>query len=358
MFNPLFTITPEIATDLMNIEGLKKEIAQLPITPRVLAGLRETSRLESTHYSTFIEGNRLSLAQVAQVIHQKKEVGRERDVQEVNHYYHALIQVEQWAKTEGSITQSMIKKLHALITGKGKSTPYRDGQNVIRDGASGAIVYLPPEAQDVSSLMAELVSWINHHLGNPEYPAPLIAAVAHYQCATIHPYYDGNGRTARLLATLILHMRSYGLKGIYSLDEYYAQKIGDYYHALSIGPSHNYYLGRADADITAWMVYFCSGMRVSYEKIYKHAQKASIYGVEDKSDILQSLDPRQRKVIISMQKQPLITAVELQSLLKLSDRTIRQLCQNWVESGFFVIVDPAKKTRSYMLSTAIKKLLS
>ena len=95
MFNPVFTITPEVATDLMNIEGLKKEIAHLPITPQVLAGLRESSRILSTHYSTFIEGNRLSLKEVAQVIHHKKEMGKERDVNEVKHYYQALIKMEQ-----------------------------------------------------------------------------------------------------------------------------------------------------------------------------------------------------------------------------------------------------------------------
>jgi Fic family protein len=82
---------------------------------------------------------------------------------------------------------------------------------------------------------------------------PLIAALAHYQFATIHPYYDGNGRTARLLANLILHKAGYGLKGIYSLDEYYARQLTGYYEALTVGPSHNYHLGRAEADVTGFL---------------------------------------------------------------------------------------------------------
>jgi len=67
-FHPNFTITPTIASGLMRIEAVKQAIQTLPITPRVLANLRETARLFSTHYSTMIEGNRLTQEQVAQVI--------------------------------------------------------------------------------------------------------------------------------------------------------------------------------------------------------------------------------------------------------------------------------------------------
>lgn len=67
-FLPLFRITPAIAQALMRIEAVKQAIEVLPITPRVLANLRETARLFSTHYSTMIEGNLLTQEQVAQVI--------------------------------------------------------------------------------------------------------------------------------------------------------------------------------------------------------------------------------------------------------------------------------------------------
>ena len=70
--------------------------------------------------------------------------------------------------------------------------------------------------------MQSMVEWINEY---STLPCPLIAGIAHYQFATIHPYYDGNGRTARLLTTLILHLGGYDLKGLYSLEEYYAQKL-------------------------------------------------------------------------------------------------------------------------------------
>src|SRR2546423_10694502 len=82
-----------------------------------------------------------------------------------------------------------------------------------------------------------------------------------------HPYYDGNGRTARLLTTLILHRGGYDLKGLYALEEYYGRNLKDYYQALTVGASHNYYMGRAAADITQWVAYFIQGMAASFDKV-------------------------------------------------------------------------------------------
>jgi Fic family protein len=118
---------------------------------------------------------------------------------------------------------------------------------VIRDAGSNAILYLPPEAKDLSKLMVALFMWINAQIKDARVPPPLVAALAHYPYATIHPDYDGNGRTARLLTNLVLHKTGYGLNGIYSLEEHYAKNLGGYYEALSVGASHNYYCGRAEA---------------------------------------------------------------------------------------------------------------
>jgi hypothetical protein len=83
-FEPKFTITPRIASSLMRIEAAKQAVEHLPITMAVLTSLRESSRLFSTHYSTMIEGNRLTQEQVAQVIGKRERFpGRERDEKEV-----------------------------------------------------------------------------------------------------------------------------------------------------------------------------------------------------------------------------------------------------------------------------------
>jgi hypothetical protein len=99
------------------------------------------------------------------------------------------------------------------------------------------------------------------------------------------------------LTTLILHLVGYDLKGLNSLEEYYACHLGDYYEAISVGESHNYYMGRAEADITKWVEYFVEGMAVSFENVLKHMDEAKAHGSLDQSVLIRKLDPRQRKAL-------------------------------------------------------------
>ena len=359
-FEPNYIITPKIATSLMRIETAKERVISLPLTPIVLASLRETARLYTTHYSTMIEGNQLNTNQIEAVLKHKGHFpGRERDEHEVKGYYAALTQVEQWAAQGIVITEKTVQILHALVMadGKAKITPtaYREGQNVIRDGRSGRIVYMPPEAKDVPPLMQALQQWIKN---SKEIPPPIVAALAHYQFATIHPYYDGNGRTARLLTTLLLHLRGYDLKGLYSLEEYYARNLGAYYEAISIGDSHNYYMGRAEADITKWVEYFIEGMATSFENVLVRMSAAQKEGASDNSEILRKLDPKQRKALELFQQFETITSYQVGHLFGFKPRTSSKLCATWVKEGFLEVVDPSNRGRKYQLAKFYKDLLN
>ena len=344
----------------MRIERAREKTLHLPLTPTVLSSLRETARLHTTHYSTMIEGNRLDAGQIEEVLkHEGHFPGRERDELEVKGYYEALTQVEQWAAKGVSITEKGLQTLHALVMAGGraavKPTPYRDGQNVIRDTQTRRIVYMPPEANDVPALVNALISWIS--LQSNELPCPLVAAIAHYQFATIHPYYDGNGRTARLLTTLILHLGGYDLKGLYSLEEYYARNLGAYYEAISIGESHNYYEGRAEADITKWVDYFIEGIAISFENVLKRMDDARVKGLPDQTNLIRQLDPRQRKVLELFEQFFTVTARQIGGLFGFRPRTSSQLCKEWVGEGFLEIVDSSNKARKYKLSKEYEALV-
>ncbi len=344
----------------MRIEAAKEAVSHLPITPALLVSLRETARLLTTHFSTMIEGNLLTRKEVEEVIHRIGHfTGRERDEKEVLGYYAALHHVENLATKGTEITETDIKRIHTLLMRgrniKVKPSPYRKGQNVIRDSLTNSIVYMPPEPKDVPILMEELVEWISDQ---GELPVPLKAAIAHYQYATIHPYYDGNGRTARLLTTLILHQNGYDLKGLYSLEEYYARNLPAYYQALSLGPSHNYYLGRAKTDITPWITYFCTGVAESFEAVKRNAKKEALKGAGDRSSLLRKLDARQRKALELFEESELITANDIASLFGIKPRTARVICQKWIETQFIEVRNPAKRNRTYALANQWQKLLS
>jgi Fic family protein len=359
MFEPHYEITARISKALMTIESCRTAIEGLPINTEVLISLRESAKLSATHYSTFIEGNRLTAEQVGEVIVNKGHFpGRTRDEAEVRHYYIALTEVEILANISSVISEKHIQLIHALVeTGQKKTSPYRDGQNVIRESENGRIVYMPPEAKDVPSLMAELVDWIRISSEEGEIPIPIIAALTHYQFVTIHPYFDGNGRTARLLTTLILHMNGYGLKGIYALEEYYAVNLLAYYNALTVGDTHNYYFGRVEADVTTFIDYFCMGMAVAFTKVKEQAEKAQSIGGIDQSKVLRKLSPRKRQVFSLFKNQFEVTSQDISQLFDLSPRNAQYLCRQWVKEGFLIITNVSKKKRLYSLAEDYESLI-
>jgi Fic family protein len=358
MFRPNFRLTPATVSALMRIEADKQAVDALPIDAAMLQHLRETAALATTHYSTFIEGNRLTLPEVRAARAGKTFPSRERDETEVRNHFRAVEGMENLADRKGAITEPAIKRLYGLVMfGRNKPIPYRAQQNVIREAASGAIVYLPPEPQDVAALMRDLVAWLNDALERADLPAPVIAALAHYQLATIHPWMDGNGRTARLVASLIIRKAGYGLKGVYSLDEYYAKNLAAYYAALSVG-AHNYYDGRAEGDVTPFVDYFCIGMADAFGKVRAAAREAGGKAAQDQSAALRELTPTQRKLLDLFRRQGSATTAEMAAHLGMSPRTLVELARQWIAEGFLDYQSPARKNRSYRLAERFHRLIA
>jgi len=276
--------------------------------------------------------------------------GRERDTKEVEQYYQALQQIEKWTDEKQAITEDRIWKIHAIIYKERnvKPTPYRDGQNVIRD-ASGEIIYMPPEAEDVPVLMTDLVLWM--HASEGVLPVPVIAGIAHYQFVTIHPFFDGNGRTARTLTTWILQRGGYALGKFYSLEEFYVEDLERYYKALITHPHHNYYFGRHEADITPWLSYFLNGMVIVFERVAEEVGRhlKAGKGTTTNVELLRPLDRRARRILSLFAEQETIQSCDVAALLGISTRQARVLLVQWVEQGWLVMTDASNKSRKYAL---------
>ncbi|MFH1446875.1 MAG: Fic family protein [Chloroflexota bacterium] len=353
-----FSFTSSIVRYLQTIERVRQAIRLTILPPVIAEQLRQQAHIRSTHYSTRIEGNRLTLKETEQVIQQGRLFpGRERDVGEVERYYKVLQQVEKWVEGKQNVTEERIRKIHAVLYKgrRAKPTPYRDGQNVIRE-TNGEIVYMPPEAEDVPGLMAELVSWI--HKLEADLPIPVIAGIAHYQFVTIHPFYDGNGRTARTLTTWLLYQGGYDLGQFYALEEFYAEDLEGYYVALVTHPNHNYYFGRSEADITPWLDYFLKGMSVVFEHVAEEVERYSKgEAVYTNLELLRPLDYRARHVLALFAKQDFIKSSDVANLLGISTRHSRELLSQWVAQGWLEITDPSRRGRKYRLEQKYKGLV-
>ena len=358
IWKPVYQLNSAIVRALMDIEAIKTVIEKTPLSPAAQAELRHKARVRSTHYSTRIEGNRLTLKEAEKVIAEQKANfhGRERDVNEVRNYWEALLKVEEWAAKKVEISEELICRLHALVEkGKrAKPTPYRDGQNVIRDAASGGIVYLPPEAKDVALLMAAMVRW-GKHAQKEGVPPPVISALLHYQFVTIHPFYDGNGRTARLFATFILQRDGYGLNRFFSLEEHHARDLAGYYKALTTHKHHNYYHGRAECDLTSWVEYFVKILAKVFQQAKDEALKAGGEKVLVEPKELRRLDHRARTVMALFVKKDSIIVKDIAASLGLSNRMARVLVAGWVNDGWLEVLNESNRARAYGLVKKYEK---
>ena len=350
-FNPNYRISSDTIRLLMEIEAIKTEMKSIRLPVAIAEQIRQEVRVRSTHYSTQIEGNRLTLTETERAVKNRKVnfFGLERDAAEVRNYWNALVRVGEWAEKRVALSEEMIQKLHGLVLKgiRAGKTPYRTEQNVIKDSVTREIVYLPPEAKDVSALMGAMVAWANNSM-KEKVPVPLVAGILHYQFATIHPYYDGNGRTARLLTSFLLYRESYGLNGLYSLEEYHAQDIQAYYSALRTHPHHNYYEGREIADLTGWVDYFIKTLAMAVENVRERAKQVGEVPAA-KGISKRPIDPRKQRVMALFAEKDKITTNEVAAILSLSSRMARLIVKGWIEDGWIVMSDKSKKGRTYIL---------
>jgi Fic family protein len=114
--------------------------------------------------------------------------------------------------------------------------------------------------------MKDFVSWLNSTQANELYPV-LLSGISHYELVRIHPFVDGNGRTARALATLILYLKGFDVKRFFAFDDYYNEDRGRYYVALQT-------VDKKILDITLWLSRYI-GMRRCCSK-YESCQRRDI----------------------------------------------------------------------------------
>lgn len=179
-----------------------------PLSVSAVTRLKEYFDVEWTYHSNAIEGSTLTLRETEVVLHQGITVGGKslREHLEAINHKHAIDFVESLVKQEASLTAHTIRQIHSLIL-KGiddeSAGRYRPGQVLI----SGS-TYVPPEAVAVPGLMSDLFAGLSKEV----FRSPIErAALTHFHLVHIHPFVDGNGRTARLLMNLLLMQSGYPL---------------------------------------------------------------------------------------------------------------------------------------------------
>lgn len=217
-------------------QKLRKLQSLRPLPPAIVKKLREQFEIEMTYNSNAIEGNSLTLKETYLVIHEGitikgkplKDHLEAKDHQEALEFLYDLVQKD----SKPTLSEPLIRMLHQLVMKKSDEEfagKYRTS-NVVIVGAD----HVPPDALNVPEEMKALMDWFRKARTH-ENPIEL-AALLHHKLVSIHPFFDGNGRTARLVMNIVLMKAEYPLVIILKQDR------KKYYRALQMADKGNYSL--------------------------------------------------------------------------------------------------------------------
>lgn len=326
MYNPKFKKTDYLLFLLSEIKVLQKAISEAPIIPQWEVKLRQEAFLRSTHASTSIEGNSLTLDEVSQVLLDRKNIGIRREQQEVKNYYQTLTQLNQ-LQEKSLLEIEDILTIHQWIMaglgGKNKTGAWRSGDVVVGNRQTGWITYQAPAAGQVSQLVEDLVDWYNHQ--EQYFSAILKAGIVHYRMVWVHPFADGNGRTARALATLVLLKEKFDIKRFFTLDDYY-----DADRALYFGTIQK---TNDSEDLTEWLVYFSEGLLQSLQAIDRQIKKLNQITPASQKDRQLEINQREERILWLIEQKKDIQSRDVQGELDISRQAAHKLLVKMIEKG-------------------------
>lgn len=260
MFQPRYTITDRLLENIKRVNTLINELNNRRFPHVVLLEFERTARAVSSYASTSIEGNPLPLTEVKKILKTKPAHIRDSE-KEVLNYNQALEDLNEKLK-EGKVRLSvnLILKIQKQVTQRllpaFQSGKLRQEPVAVNNPRTGQPVFLPPGDQDVKSMITDLIEFVE---ANKNQIDPLIlAGIFHKQMVLIHPFMDGNGRTARLATKALLAQMNLNTFNLFSFENYYNKNVTRYFQ--SVGEFGNYYELQDNIYFTNWLEYFTEGI--------------------------------------------------------------------------------------------------
>lgn len=304
---PRFTITNLITRGLAQIERARGFLEAAQLSEHWVRQMSEQALLLEAHHTTHIEGTRLTLDESERLLAGEDVPNVDLDdVKELLNYREAFGLVSDYLESGAPISEGLIREIHKRLVDdvrgdKAQPGQYRQMQNYVANSKTGDIIYTPPPPGDVPAFMQELVDWLNQ----PSQIHPvLISGIAQFQLVHIHPFVDGNGRTSRLLSTLVLYSAGYDFKRLFTISEYYDRNRTAFYSALQG-------VREADMDLTGWLDYYVTGLATQLEEVKesgKQAMQVDIIGQE------YTLNSRQIEAVRHLLKHETISIQQYQNM--------------------------------------------
>ena len=344
-------LTNEILNDIITIEKRKTNLSSIVIPLSLSNTLRKNSQKHSSYASNKIEGNPLTYSQAEKAIEAKNRHLLKPE-QEIVNYFNAIEYLSHKLKNNVPISLKLILDVQKIIV-KGESKDKIGIRNKMPPGVLFAVYdtkthqpeYIPPEYKDIIPLLTELIDYINTADDHPI----IKSAVLHYQLVTIHPFEDGNGRTARIIANYLLGLYGYNFRNIGSIEEYFNYNLDEYYSSLQMNLPINYYDGRNNPPhFEIWINYYLKVMKLYSARVLEIATNS-----------VKTLD-RQRQSHLSKKalfflkylktkRYSTFSPIDVSKELHTTNRTIINWCIELVNNGYLKPHLVNKRIRKYSL---------
>lgn len=226
----------KLQTLLAEIDAKKTKLdAARPLPDIIVNKLKEYFDVEWTYNSNAIEGNTMTRQETMLILKDGLTISGKsmREHLEVTNHKNAIDYLGELLTKVEPVTQKDILSMHALIL-EGINNPYAGKIRDVEVYITGSPHKLPLPDK-VLALMLELSKWLVERQENKDLHPVMFAAQAHFKLVNIHPFIDGNGRTARLLMNLILMKYGYPI----AVFECETEKRKAYYNALQTGHEGN-----------------------------------------------------------------------------------------------------------------------
>ncbi len=326
-FRPVFTTTHPITGGLTHIERARGFLEAAMLSEQWVREMGQRALLLEAHHTTHIEGTRLTLDQARRLLEGNPVPDADpEDAKELLNYRKAFDFVSEYISSGGPITEGLIREIHrCLVEGVrgGAAGPgeYRKTQNYVVNSLTEEIIYKPPPAYDVPTMMAELVDWLHRE---QEIHPVLVSGIAQFQLVHIHPFLDGNGRTSRLLSTLCLYRAGYDFKRLFTISEYYDRNRTAFYQAIQS-------VRESGMDLTAWLEYFVEGLATQLAEVRRRGERAIRRDVLIKE---RGLSDRQAKALSHIVEHGSLTIQDFENLCPdVNRRSLQRDIRAMIEQG-------------------------
>jgi Fic family protein len=268
-FNCRFDVNgPEIVSKVARVDALAKVIHGIPLPPAVQRRIDALNIVRAVRGTTGIEGTEVSESEVERIISAPPEQPvladtRQRAEQEVRNAEHVMRFVDYLLRQDPNhpVTEDLVRKIHQLTT---ENIEYEANEpGVYRNHSVHAGTYVPPRTGElVRQRMEEFIEWFNND--KPKgWPPAVRAIVAHFYVVSIHPFGDGNGRTARGVESFLLYQGGINALGFYSLANYYYQLRTEYEAML------DYVRFQTNGNITPFIDFALTGLVAEQEAVHE-----------------------------------------------------------------------------------------